>query len=104
MTDEQQAQIDAILVFKREVQEGPEGSCIACGAIEGVELESSRTMHYVPLRRVSRYERLKLDDPFFDDPPAPPDPNAPIRLCRECAEEHHSNWDECWAAFYAGLL
>lgn len=32
------------------------------------------------------------------------DPNADLMLCRDCAAEHHANWDERWADYYAGLL
>ena len=32
------------------------------------------------------------------------DPNHPLPLCRECAEEHHEQWDDQWADYYGGLL
>lgn len=69
--------------------------CLCCGSTEGVKLEDSRTC-YVRLRP-SRYERLMYDDPLNDEPP---DPNAPILLCRGCAESHHSDWDAQWAEVY----
>jgi hypothetical protein len=32
------------------------------------------------------------------------DPNAPIRLCAECATEHHEYWNDMWAEYYSGRL
>ena len=63
--------------------------CERCGSTEGVELEDSRTA-YAPVT-LSRWERLNLEDPVN-----PPDLNAPVPLCRECAKEHHAYWDEMW--------
>ena len=54
--------------------------CLGCRTRVGVELESSRT-HYT-------------------DPAA----NAPLLLCRDCAEEHHANWDAQWAEYHSGLM
>lgn len=70
--------------------------CLGCDSTEGVQLEDSRT-HY-DLGPVTRYQRLMLDDPLNDERP---NPNAPIPLCRDCAAEHHSQWDERWDEFYA---
>lgn len=44
----------------------------------------------------TRYQRLMFEDPLNDDPP---DPNAPFPLCRDCAADHHANWDERWQEF-----
>ena len=67
----------------------PEGSCSHCGSTEGVELESSRTAYSTS--PTDRFDRIrKLDEP---------DPNAPIFLCRSCAEEHHSYWNDMWAQY-----
>lgn len=70
-------------------------NCLRCGITEGVELESSRTMYpsRPPLTWLERVADVE-----------PEDPNAPIPLCRECAVEHHSEWDETWAQYYAGLM
>ena len=73
--------------------------CECCGSTEGVQLESARTAY--ARDRTSRYERLMFDDPLNDDPP---DPNAPFPLCRECAAEHHANWDERWAEYRGSLF
>ena len=59
-------------------------------------MESSRTMYEEP--QLNAWDRIRLDG----DPP--PDPNADIPLCRECAAEHHAGWDERWAEYYGGLL
>lgn len=32
--------------------------------------------------------------------PEPPDPNAPVPLCRPCAKDHHEYWDEMWGNYY----
>jgi len=50
---------------------------------------------------MTRYDWLLLDDPLNGDPP---DPNAPFPLCRDCAAEHHAQWDERWNEYYASLL
>lgn len=63
--------------------------CERCGTTRGVELEDSRTAY--PAETLSRWERLTLDNPL-----SPPDPNAPVPLCRECAKKHHEYWDEMW--------
>jgi len=70
--------------------------CEGCGKSEGVELEDSRTMYAPPV--LNYWDRVLLDGE------EPPDPNAPIPLCRDCAVEHHANWDERWADYYSGLL
>jgi len=61
--------------------------CIACHTTEGVKLEPSRTQYGTTYPR-TRFERI-LD-------PEPEDPNIDIPLCRSCAEDHHSYWDEMW--------
>lgn len=53
------------------------GACLGCGAWRGVELECSRTAYHWDGKGRN--------------------PNAPIRLCRTCAADHHSYWDEMWA-------
>ncbi len=60
--------------------------CVHPGCQSGTEVrwESSRTMYH------------------WDG--TGEDPNAPLALCRECAEEHHLNWDYTWAEYYSGLL
>jgi hypothetical protein len=73
---------------------GFEGPCEACSSTSDVRLEDSRTCYPPPV--LTRYERLTLEDPF-----TPPDPNAPIPLCRDCAWAHHRYWDEMWAEYYA---
>jgi hypothetical protein len=67
--------------------------CLRCGTTEGVELESSRTMY--PTEPPTWLERVADIET---------DPNAPIPLCRECAEEHHDHWNGMWAEYYAGLM
>ena len=32
------------------------------------------------------------------------DPNAPIMLCADCAEEHIAYWDSVWSDYYGGLI
>jgi hypothetical protein len=56
--------------------------CERCGTLEGVSLEDSRT--------------------YYDWNGEGEDPNRPIRLCRQCAAEHHDYWDAMWAE--SGLL
>lgn len=68
--------------------------CLCCGASDGVELESSRTAYSRPA--LTRWDRI-LEE-------TPPDPNAPIPLCRPCAETHHAEWDAVWREYYSGLL
>jgi hypothetical protein len=69
--------------------------CECCGSTEGVELESSRTA-YDP-GPMTRYQWLQLDDPLNGKQP---DPNVPLQLCRDCAAEHHAQWDQAWQEFY----
>lgn len=59
-------------------------ACMKCGSKEGVKLEDSRT----------QYEWDGIGE----------DPNSPIPLCRECAKEHHEEWDERWQEYYSGRL
>jgi len=61
--------------------------CLCCESVEGVEMESSRTCY-----------------PWDGPIDSPDNPNSPIPLCRECAREHHLNWDHMWSEYYAGLL
>ena len=69
--------------------------CLRCGSTVEVLMECSRTS-YDTSRVRTRYERI-LE-------PNPPDPNAPIPLCRECAEDHHEYWDEMWSNYYSGVM
>lgn len=65
-------------------------TCGRCGSTEGVELESARTAYARPTPTVWSL----IDEEWLDK--EPPDLNAPIPLCRECAIEHHEYWDELW--------
>lgn len=62
-------------------------ACLCCYGTEGVEMESSRTQYH-----------------FKGEIGGPDDPNRPIPLCRECAEEHHQHWNDMWAEYHNGLL
>jgi len=64
--------------------------CEHCGAVRGVELESSRTMYH--------WEN------YHGREDTPADPNRRVRLCRDCAAEHHQHWDSMWDDYYSGLL
>lgn len=69
--------------------------CSRCGSAEKVMLEESRTM----------YDRSKND--FWDfvmDGVLDEDPNAPVPLCRDCAQMHHDWWDEQWAEYNSGRM
>jgi len=74
-------------------------ACVCCGSTDGVQLEAARTAYH--REAATRYERLMFEDPVND---IPADPNAPIMLCRDCAAEHHENWDMVWSDFYASLM
>jgi hypothetical protein len=76
--------------------------CKCCGATEGVELEESRTCYDRQPSKRNQWQMILLDDP--QNPPKPPDPNAPVPLCRDCAEEHHAYWNEMWSNYYSDLL
>lgn len=75
--------------------------CEACGALEGVELEPSRTAYsQAPLNRFDRIvkdECAILEEDFRDL-------NAPTYLCRPCATDHHEYWNSQWDEFYASRL
>jgi hypothetical protein len=32
------------------------------------------------------------------------DPNLPLRLCTDCAVDHHAYWDERWDDYWRGCL
>lgn len=32
------------------------------------------------------------------------DPNHPVLLCEDCAEEYHDYWNEMWADYYASRM
>lgn len=68
--------------------------CWACESIDGVQMESSRTAYQLPDKTL--WDHIKDVEPE--------NPNADIPLCRACAVEHHSEWDEHWNEYYAGLL
>ena len=70
----------------------PEGACSRCGETKGVKLEDSCTA-YAP-------EPLTLWTAVVHED-KPPDPNAPLLLCRECAEQHHHYWEGMWDEYYA---
>ncbi len=75
--------------------------CECCGALEGVQRESSRTA-YAP-KPLTRWDRLKLSEvPDLMDRFMAANPD--LLLCRDCAAEHHAQWDEQWASYYAGLF
>lgn len=85
--------------------------CASCGKTEGVALEPSRTAYVIHCPKIGCGACEGLDSPCKagvtnkrECPNWPKeDPNAPILLCRECAEEHHANWDNIWADYYAGF-
>jgi hypothetical protein len=63
---------------------GVPGVCLRCEATEGVELEDSRTQ--------------------YDWDGEGRNPNAPIPLCKKCAEVHHEEWDSRWDEYNQGRL
>lgn len=71
-------------------------TCAGCGTTDNVSLQPSRTAYAQPT--LTTWDRILLDG---EDPP---DPNADIPLCEDCAVEHHSQWDEMWAEYHNGLL
>lgn len=64
----------------------PPPRCERCEDTKGVAMESSRTCY-------------ALDDGRSDRVA-----NRDRSLCRDCAEEHHADWDERWQEYYGGLL
>jgi hypothetical protein len=61
--------------------------CEYCGHLTGLKLESSRTKY------------------FWEGPlDSTNDPNRMRLLCRCCAEEHHSYWNDMWEEYYRGRL
>lgn len=69
--------------------------CAGCGSIEDdVKLEDSRTA----------YDTTCFDRFQFICRVGEENPNAPIPLCRSCAEGHHENWDEMWSDYQNGLF
>ena len=65
--------------------------CAHCGATDGVQLEPSRTIYHYEIPPPNVWDHL-----LERKPDLPPDPNADVWLCRECAEEHHRYWDDMW--------
>lgn len=61
--------------------------CEHCGAMKGLESESSRTMYH-------------WDGEWND----PNNPNRNVLLCRQCAFMHHEYWDEMWDDYNRGRL
>lgn len=61
--------------------------CLECDSIVGVKMESSRTCYH-----------------WDGSADSPDNPNRPIPLCRDCAEEHHAHWDYMWRDYYAGRM
>lgn len=85
---------DCRLEIERKPREHPPGSCECCGATEGVKYEDSRTAY--DTTPIDRYDLiLKMDEP---------DPNAPVELCRDCAEDHKAYWDEMWSYVYSSCM
>lgn len=78
--------------------EPPQGMlvCRGCDTTLDVQMEASRTM-YDP-GPLTFWEAILLDG---EDRP---DPNADIPLCRECAVDHHANWDEMWSMYYSSVM
>lgn len=81
-------------------------NCEQCGRAGGVggevAMEDSRTAYpHEPCQHTDCLECLELRAACFA---STPNPNAPIALCRECAAEHHAQWDAQWAEYHAGLL
>jgi hypothetical protein len=74
--------LDALKGITDAPYEGP--YCLACAITEGVEMESSRTR--------------------YPHGPNGENPNADIPLCRKCAEDHHSYWDEEWDQYHRGQM
>ena len=74
-------------------------ACERCGSTEGVQPEASRTAYYHEEPLPTAWDKL-----LERKPESPPDPNRDVWLCRGCAEEHHSYWDDCWAAYYGSIL
>lgn len=66
------------------------GGCERCGKLWGVKPESSRTCYHV--EGIQGRENT------------PVDPNRCVRLCRDCAYDHHLHWDYQWDEYYAGRL
>lgn len=64
--------------------------CMECGSSEDIRLEDSRT-NYEP-KPVTLWHHIREE--------LPPDPNAPVALCRDCAADHHAYWDERWDEWY----
>jgi hypothetical protein len=60
--------------------------CCNCGATDGVETESSRTMYV-----------------YNGEPGDPDDPNRDRPYCRACAKQHHEYWNDLWAEYNHSL-
>ena len=84
-----------MVILHTEVGKPSQNPCLRCGSTVDVRWESSRTC-YDTSRVRTRYERIMV--------PEPPDPNAPIPLCRKCAGEHHEYWDDMWSNYYSGVM
>ncbi len=75
--------------------EGVHGPCVADS---GVMEEPCRTTYHTPdCGHSDCAEYPDLKDACF----ASRDINVTAWLCRDCAAEYHSNWDEMWAAYHA---
>ncbi len=74
-----------------------EGATHPCDATEGVKEEACRTAYHVPdCGHSDCEEHPELKAACRDSR----DPNKTAWLCRECATEYHSNWDEMWASYW----
>ena len=72
-------------------------ACERCQSEEGVKAIPAMTAyHPTPL---SRWKRLMLDNPLD-----PPDPNADVYLCPDCAQDHVEYWTEMWDEYNRGRL
>ena len=90
-----------ILQWGKETEEPRK--CIRCGRVGGVRLEDSRTNYVREPPTV--WDRIRAEDGGLTPTPSVgEDPNKPLALCRDCAREHHQDWDERWREYYAGLL
>jgi hypothetical protein len=63
---------------------GAHERCQACGSSEGVAVQKAMTRYH------------------WDGTGS--DPNADSYLCRPCAEEYVSYWEERWSEYHSGLL
>jgi hypothetical protein len=111
----------------------PPPRCECCGNLESVEMEPSRTQYRrdpTPwerragqklFRELTAAYRLggakavkeigaqgftdRTDPWVYESMPVYDEvANQSLSLCRSCAADHHANWDDQWAEYYAGLM